>query len=86
MAGNLENVGYARPDKICLYNILMMEEKQTILALGAGGSSKFVTKGGRTVTRVENVKDVTHYLERLDEMIERKKNGMKIWDEEGTCL
>lgn len=45
-----------------------------------------MTKGGRTVTRVENVKDVTHYLERLDEMIERKKNGMKIWDEEGTCL
>lgn len=79
MAGNLENVGYARPGKASLYNILMMEEKQTILACGAGASSKFVTDGGRTVTRAENVKDVTHYLARLDEMIERKKKGMEIW-------
>lgn len=79
MAGNLENVGYARAGKESLYNILMMEEKQTILACGAGASSKFVTDGGRTVTRAENVKDVTHYLARLDEMIERKKKGMEIW-------
>lgn len=79
MAGNLENVGYARAGMASLYNILMMEEKQTILACGAGASSKFVTDGGRTVTRAENVKDVTHYLARLDEMIERKKKGMEIW-------
>lgn len=56
-----------------------MEEKQTILSVGAGGSSKFVEKDGKTVTRVENVKDVTHYLDRLDEMIERKKKGMEVW-------
>ena len=36
MAGNFENVGYAVPGKECLYNILIMEEKQTILAAGAG--------------------------------------------------
>ena len=79
MAGDLENVGYAKVGKACLYNILMMEEKQTILSVGAGGSSKFVEKDGKTVTRVENVKDVTHYLDRLDEMIERKKKGMEVW-------
>ena len=40
MTGNLENVGYALPEKEGLYNILMMEERQTILALGAGATSK----------------------------------------------
>ena len=42
MAGNLENVGYAKPGKECLYNILIMEEKQNIIAVGAGGSSKIL--------------------------------------------
>lgn len=42
MAGNLENVGYAAPGKAGVYNILIMEEKQTIMALGAGATTKFV--------------------------------------------
>lgn len=42
MTGNMENVGYAAPGKAGRYNILIMEEKQTILALGAGAISKFV--------------------------------------------
>lgn len=79
MAENLENVGYARPGKECLYNILIMEEKQTILALGAGGSTKYVCQEGNPedgvrIERVENVKNVNHYIDRIDEMIERKKN------------
>lgn len=72
MAGNLENVGYARPEKACLYNILIMEEKQTILAAGAGASSKFLRDGGERIERVVNVKNVTEYIARIDEMIERK--------------
>lgn len=40
--GNFENVGYAKVDKAGIYNILIMEEKQPIIALGAGGSSKLV--------------------------------------------
>lgn len=72
MAGNLENVGYARPDQICLYNILMMEEKQTIVACGAGSVSKRVYPDGR-IERCENVKDVSQYIERIGEMIERKR-------------
>lgn len=74
IAGNLENIGYAKPGKEGLYNILIMEEKQTILALGTGASSKFVLKGmeeGR-IERIENVKSVKDYIERIDEMIERK--------------
>ena len=72
MAGNFENVGYASPGKACIYNILIMEEKQTILALGAGSISKRVYPDGR-IERCENVKDVAQYMERTDEMIERKR-------------
>ena len=73
MAGNLENIGFSKPGKECLYNILIMEEKQTIIACGAGTSSKIVFNDGR-IERIENVKDPKLYIERLDEMIERKEN------------
>lgn len=70
--GNFENVGYAKPGKEGIYNILIMEEKQTILALGAGASSKYVFPQGGRIERTENVKDVKLYIERIDEMIARK--------------
>ena len=73
MAGNFENVGYAKVDKAGIYNILIMEEKQTILAAGAGAASKFVF-GADHIERVENVKDVAQYIGRISEMIERKRN------------
>ncbi len=72
MAGNFENVGYAKPGKAGLYNILMMEEKQDIVALGAGSISKRLYPEGR-IERCENVKDVASFIERIDEMIERKR-------------
>ena len=72
MAGNLENVGYARPGKAGIYNILIMEEKQSILALGAGSTTKAVFPDGR-IERCDNVKDIDLYITRLDEMIERKR-------------
>ncbi|MCD7813913.1 MAG: coproporphyrinogen dehydrogenase HemZ [Lachnospiraceae bacterium] len=75
MAGNFENVGYAREGCEGLYNILIMEEIQTILALGAGASTKLVLPGNR-ISRVENVKDIKNYMERIDEMIERKRAGL----------
>ena len=79
IAGNFENVGYAKVDKAGIYNILIMEEKQPIIALGAGGSSKLVFDHGKRIERVENVKDVTNYIERIDEMIERKRKGINTW-------
>lgn len=72
MSGNFENTGYARPGKNGIYNILIMEEKQTIVALGAGSISKRVYSDGR-IERCENVKDVALYMEKIDEMIERKR-------------
>ena len=72
MSGNFENVGYAREGKYGIYNILIMEEVQTIVALGAGSITKRVYSDGR-IERCENVKDVSQYIERIGEMIERKR-------------
>ncbi|MCD7714887.1 MAG: coproporphyrinogen dehydrogenase HemZ [Lachnospiraceae bacterium] len=134
MAGNFENVGYAREGCEGLYNILIMEEIQSIIALGAGASTKLVRDGAaqipntpgqdgtlhipntpgqdgtphipnkpgqdgtlnmqnrsgkndllqaqeahlpeKRIERVENVKDIRNYMERIDEMIERKRAGL----------
>lgn len=73
MAGNFENVGYAKPHKAGIYNILIMEEKQTIIAVGAGASTKVVFKEENRIERIENVKDVRNYIDRIDEMIDRKR-------------
>ena len=79
MCGNLENIGYAKVDKAGIYNILIMEEKQSILAAGAGASTKFVFQNGERIERAENVKDVANYISRIDEMIERKRIGIDTW-------
>lgn len=73
MTENLENVGYARRGREGLYNILIMEERQTILALGAGATTKFVIPAENDIKRVENVKSLKDYIERIDEMIGRKE-------------
>lgn len=75
MLGNFENVGYAKPGKECIYNIEIMEEKQTIIALGAGAITKMVYQNGERLDRVPNVKSLEDYITRIDEMIERKKEG-----------
>ncbi len=72
MAGNFENVGYAKDGKAGIYNVLMMEEVQSIMALGAGSISKRVYPDGH-IERCENVKDVASFIDRIDEMIERKR-------------
>ncbi len=73
MTENLENVGYARRGKEGLYNILIMEERQSILALGAGATTKYVMTAKNQMERVENVKSLKDYIERIDEMIQRKE-------------
>lgn len=72
MSGNFENVGYAREGRYGIYNILIMEEVQTIVALGAGSITKRVFGDGR-IERCDNVKDVGLYIEKIDEMIDRKR-------------
>lgn len=77
MAGNFENVGYSVEGKAGLYNILIMEEKQSIMAAGPGASTKFVFEDGARIERAENVKDLKQYVERIDEMLERKRAGIQ---------
>ncbi|WP_026490589.1 coproporphyrinogen dehydrogenase HemZ [Butyrivibrio sp. XPD2002] len=72
ISGNLENTGYAREGKAGIYNILMMEEVQSIVALGAGTVTKRVYGDGR-IERCDNVKDVTLYMNSIDDMIDRKR-------------
>ena len=73
MAGNFENVGYSLPGKACIYNILIMEEMQTIAACGAGTTTKVVFPSENRRERCENVKEVEQYISRIGEMIQRKE-------------
>lgn len=72
MVGLLENIGYARKGCECLYNIQIIEERQTVLALGAGAGSKFVRPADWTLDSIYNPKDPQNYIERIDELIARK--------------
>lgn len=78
MTGNMENVGFAKKDKIGIYNILIMEEMQTIAAVGAGGSTKIVIPSENRIARVENVKEVRNYMTRFEEMLERKRQAVRV--------
>lgn len=73
MAGNLENVGYARRGYACLYNIGNMEETASVLALGAGAISKWLFDERGRIERSANLKNIEEYIKRIDEMVERKR-------------
>ncbi|MBR3629791.1 MAG: coproporphyrinogen dehydrogenase HemZ [Oscillospiraceae bacterium] len=70
--GNLENVGYAKPGKENLYNILIMDETQTILGAGCGASTKVVLPDG-DITRILNYKFPYEYIDRFEKMMEKKQ-------------
>jgi len=76
MTGNYENTGYSTKGKEGIYNILIMEEVQTILAVGAGTVTKRVYGDGR-IERCDNVKDVALYISNLEEMLDRKRQLFK---------
>ena len=65
------------PDNITVHSLAIMEEKQTIMALGAGATTKVVFEDGKRIERVGNVKDIINYLDRVDEMVERKRELLK---------
>lgn len=73
MVGNMENLGYSKEGKECLYNIQMIEDKQTIIALGADAVSKVVFLEENRIERFGNVKDIREYTSRIKEMVEEKK-------------
>ena len=76
MAGNLENIGFSKEGKECLYNIFMMEEKHTVFGVGAGSSSKILFGNGR-LERVDNGKDFRSYMEHFAEYQEKKRRVLE---------
>lgn len=74
MVGNMENLGYSRKGEECIYNIEMIEDKQTIIALGADAVSKVVFLDENRIERFANIKDIKEYCNRIDEMIQGKIN------------
>ena len=79
ISGNLENVGYSGPDHMSSYNINIMEEAQTIIALGGGGSSKIVM--GDRIERVVNFKEPYEYIRRFDEILAKKEECFEFFKE-----
>ena len=77
---NLENVGWSKPGKEGYYNIYIMEEVQTILSAGAGGSTKLVDAAGRRMQRIFNFKYPNEYIQRFDEVLARKKGVAAFYD------
>ncbi len=73
MLGNLENVGYTLAGKASLYNIVIMEERQSIIAFGAGTTSKLVAKNNK-ITRLHNPKSVSLYIDNIAQLISKKRN------------
>lgn len=76
MAGSLENTGWCKPGTEGLYNIRIMDEQQSILALGAGGMSKVFFPEENRLERVPNVNNYEVYIERLQQMLDRKEQGI----------
>lgn len=73
----LENVGYYRDEDVCIFNIDSMEETNTIIGIGAGAISKRVYSIENRIEREPNVKFIEDYIERIDQMIEKKKKFYK---------
>ena len=76
MAANLENVGYAKPGFESPYNVMMMDDSQTILGIGAGASTK-VLGGKRGIERLTECKYPYDYLARFDELMQEKEKQLR---------
>lgn len=76
--GNLENIGYAKEKHESIYNIAIMEERESIIGLGLGSTSKIYNPQNHKINNILNFKDLKSYLERIDEVIDRKIKGINI--------
>lgn len=73
MSGNLDNTGYAKPNKACIYNVDIMEETHSIIACGAGAISKRVWNAQNRLERLANPKGIDVYLERETKIMQDKQ-------------
>ena len=78
--GNLENVGYAKAGRECLYNVYIMDETHTILACGASAVTKLRQPAGDYIERIFNFKYPYEYTSRFEEMSDRKKGVIRFYE------
>lgn len=72
IAGFQENIGFSTIGQECEYNIQIMEERQTIYSIGAGGVTKVISRGNNRVERIFNYKDPKIYISKIKEVLNRK--------------
>ena len=80
---SLENTGYAKPGYECLYNLFIMDEMQSIIACGAGAVTKLMDPKSNLIERVFDLKYPQEYLDRFNEMLERKLYIKEFYDSNG---
>lgn len=73
MVGNLENVGYAKPNTLCRYNIQMMEERQTVIGIGPGATTKAVVNRTHRLKSCYHAKNVECYQKDLDRHLTKRR-------------
>ena len=78
--GNLENTGYAKSGRECLYNIFMMEECHSVFALGGGGVTRLKAPNGDKISRIFNYKYPYEYIDGFAEIVKRKDEIIKFYN------
>jgi oxygen-independent coproporphyrinogen-3 oxidase len=76
LAGNLENIGYARPGRECCYNIAIIEERQHILGLGAGASNKIINLAAGKVINIHHPQSWQHYLQKWPQIHDQRRKAL----------
>ena len=82
--GNLENVGYSKKNFECLYNVYIMDETHTILAVGASAVTKLREPNGNRIERIFNYKYPYEYINRFDELMSRKDGITEFYEKYRT--
>ena len=77
--GNLENCGWCKEGFDCLYNVFMMDETHTVLAVGAGAVTKLKNPYTAHIERIYNYKYPYEYVDRFDEIINRKQGVLDFY-------
>lgn len=79
--GNLENVGWCKPNCDCLYNVYMMDETHSVFAAGAGAVTRLKNQHTEKIDRIYNYKYPYEYIDNFDEALNRKKGIIKFYNE-----
>ncbi len=72
--GNFENIGYAKKGHECIYNISIMEERESIIGAGVGSTTKIYFPENGRLERIFNFKDIKEYITRIEEIVQRKSD------------